>query len=257
MGKSKKTIAMVTGATSGIGLATAHRLAEEGYALILVGRRAVTLKKVVADIEEKFSSSCLGVVLDVRNRQAVRKALFDLPEEWMEIDVLVNNAGLAAGLDPVHEADCNDWEQMIDTNVKGILYLTRLITPGMVDRKRGHIVNISSIAGKEVYPNASVYCASKHAVEALTKGMRIDLLPHGIKVSSVAPGAAETEFSLVRFKGDEKKSKAVYKGFDPLLGEDVADAIHYILTRPAHVNIQDVLIMPAAQGSATQIHRKQ
>ncbi len=249
-------IVLITGVTSGIGLATARLLASKGYRLILAARRAVTLKKIVAELSEVYHNENHPLILDVRDRTAVRKAIFELPEEWSEIEILINNAGLAAGLDPVHEANCNDWDQMMDTNVTGILHLVRLVTPGMVDRKRGHIINISSIAGKQVYPNASVYCASKHAVEALTQGMRMDLLPYGIKVSSVAPGAVKTEFSLVRFKGDQERADKVYQGFEPLQGEDVADAILYILTRPDHVNIQDILITPSAQATATQIHRK-
>lgn len=251
-----KPIVLITGATSGIGRAVAMRLAKDGYRLILLGRRAVTLKKLTLYLESKYKTQCLSIPVDVRIYNPLKKAFNELPEEWKEIGILVNNAGLAAGLDTFQEGSLDDWNQMIDTNVKGILHMTHLVAPGMVAREKGHIINIGSIAGKEVYPKGAVYCASKHAVEALTKGMRQDMVPYGIKVSSVAPGAVETEFSLVRFKGDQDRADKVYDGFDPLEPEDVADVIHFIITRPAHVNIQDVLIMPTAQASATLIHRQ-
>jgi NADP-dependent 3-hydroxy acid dehydrogenase YdfG len=251
-----KPIVLVTGATSGIGRASAIRLAKEGYRLILTARRAVTLKKLGAYLETQYKTDCFTYPLDVRDLAAVQKFMESLPEEWKAIGVLLNNAGLAAGLDPIQEGSTDDWDQMIDTNIKGLLYMTRLVAPGMIERQKGHIVNIGSIAGKEVYPKGAVYCATKHAVEALTKGMRQDLVHYGIKVSSVCPGAVETEFSLVRFKGDEQKAEKVYEGFVPLQAEDIASAIHYIISRPAHVNIQDILIMPAAQASATIIHRQ-
>lgn len=192
----------------------------------------------------------------MRNLTEIQRFMEVLPSAWQNIGVLLNNAGLAAGLDPIQEGSTDDWDQMIDTNIKGLLYMTRLVAPGMIERQRGHIVNIGSIAGKEVYPKGAVYCATKHAVEAITRGMRQDLVPHGIKVSSVCPGAVETEFSLVRFKGDEERAEKVYEGFTPLQAEDIASVIHYIISRPAHVNIQDVLIMPTAQASATIINRK-
>jgi len=251
-----KPIVLITGATSGIGRASAIRLAKEGYRLILTGRRAVTLKKLVVYLESKYKTECLSIPVDVRDHSALKKAFAALSEEWKTIGILINNAGLAAGLDPVQEGSVDDWNQMIDTNIKGILYMTRLISPGMVERQKGHIINIGSIAGKEVYPKGAVYCATKHAVEALTQGMRQDLVPYGIKVSSVCPGAVETEFSLVRFKGDQERAEKVYDGFDPLQPEDIADVIYFIITRPAHVNIQDVLIMPTAQASATIMHRQ-
>ncbi|MCD6331867.1 MAG: SDR family NAD(P)-dependent oxidoreductase [Bacteroidales bacterium] len=249
-------VVLISGATAGIGKATAYRLAGEGYRLILTARREQLLHQIVEDLIKSARINCLGLVMDVRNRQQVEEKISGLAGPWKNIDILINNAGLAAGLDPVQEADPDDWDQMIDTNVKGLLYLSHLVSKGMVSRRQGHIVNISSIAGKEVYSKGSVYCATKHAVEALTKGMRLDLLPFGIKVSSVSPGAVNTEFSMVRFKGDHDRADKVYEGFIPLTAEDVADAVHYILTRPSHVNIQDILIMPAAQGNATTIHRK-
>lgn len=250
-------IVFITGATSGIGKATAHLLASHGYHLIINGRRKDVLADLGRELQENYGVRCLSLSFDVRNRAEVEETLAGMKEEWQAIDVLINNAGLAAGLAPVHEADWDDWDQMIDTNVKGLLYLTRLLSPGMVERKSGHIINITSIAGKEAYANAAVYCASKHAIDAFTKGLRIDLVPYNIKVSSIAPGAVDTEFSIVRFKGDEKKAAQVYQGFDPLLGQDIAEAILFTLTRPAHVNINDMLIMPTAQANATTLIRKQ
>ncbi|MFA5814336.1 MAG: SDR family oxidoreductase [Bacteroidales bacterium] len=251
-----KPIVLITGATSGIGRASAMRLAKDGYRLILTGRRAVTLKKLTVYLESKYKTDCYSIPVDVRDYSNLKKFFNELPEEWKSIGILINNAGLAAGLDPVQEGSLDDWNQMIDTNIKGILHMTRLIAPGMIARKKGHIINIGSIAGKEVYPKGAVYCATKHAVEALTLGMRQDFVPYGVKVSSVCPGAVETEFSLVRFKGDQERADKVYDGFVPLQPEDIADVIHFIITRPAHVNIQDVLIMPTAQASATIIQRQ-
>lgn len=250
-----KTI-LITGATAGIGKASALTLAAQGHRLILTGRRADSLKNLKEQLLHDFGVECLTLNFDIRSREMAAAAIHALPPEWRTIDVLINNAGLAAGLDLVHEASLDDWEQMIDTNVKGLLFMTRLISPGMVERGSGHIINIGSIAGKEVYLKGAVYCATKHAVDALTRGMRQDLLPHGIKVSAVHPGAVETEFSLVRFKGDGERAQKVYDGFEPLRAEDIADAILFILSRPPHVNIDDLLIMPSAQASATQILRK-
>jgi 3-hydroxy acid dehydrogenase / malonic semialdehyde reductase len=251
-----KPIVLITGATSGIGRAAAIRLAKDGYRLILTARRAVTLKKLTHYIESKYNIDCLSIPVDVRDYPSLERTFEVLPEEWKSIGILINNAGLAAGLDPVHEGSLEDWNQMIDTNIKGILHMTRLVAPGMIARHKGHIINIGSIAGREVYPKGAVYCATKHAVDALTLGMRQDFVPYGVKVSSVCPGAVETEFSLVRFKGDQDRAEKVYDGFDPLEPEDIADVIHFIVSRPAHVNIQDVLVMPAAQASATIIHRQ-
>ncbi|MCD6347891.1 MAG: SDR family oxidoreductase [Bacteroidales bacterium] len=251
-----KTIC-ITGATAGIGEATARLLAQNGHRLILIGRRADRLEKMKADLIKTNNIDCLTISLDVRDRTSVSKLIGELPSEWADIDILINNAGLAAGLDPVYLASFDDWDQMIDTNVKGLLYMTRLLTPGMVSRGRGHIVNIGSIAGKEVYPNASVYCATKHAVDAINKGMRIDLVPFGIRVTAINPGAVETEFSVVRFKGDREKADKVYKGFTPLTGHDIAEAVLFVIDRPEHVNINDLIIMPTAQASASQIHREE
>ena len=197
----------------------------------------------------------LALRFDIRNFNETEKAINSLPDEWKRIDVLVNNAGLAAGLAPVHEGLLEDWEQMIDTNVKGLLYMTRLVAPLMVARDSGHIINIGSIAGKEVYPNGNVYCGTKFAVDAITKGTRLDLVKHGIKVTQVTPGAAETEFSLVRFKGDAEAAANVYKGYSPMRAEDIADAVFYVTTLPPHVNINDLVIMPTAQASATVFHK--
>lgn len=251
---SHKTIC-ITGATAGIGRAAAEMLAKEGHRLIITGRRAEILESFAADLREEYKIECIPLSFDIRVRAEVEKQISDLPPDWQKIDVLINNAGLAAGLDTVHEANVDDWDQMIDTNIKGLLYITRAVSPGMTERGEGHIINIGSVAGKEVYSKGAVYCASKHAVDALTRGMRQDLLPYGIKVSAIHPGAVETEFSLVRFKGDEERANSVYNGFDPLHAKDIAEAIAFVINRPAHVNIDDLLIMPSAQASATQIRR--
>jgi NADP-dependent 3-hydroxy acid dehydrogenase YdfG len=205
---------------------------------------------------EKYGIDVLACRFDVRSREEVEQTVAGIPERWRAIDVLVNNAGLAAGLSPVHEGSADDWDQMIDTNIKGLLYMTRAIAPLMVARGHGHIINIGSIAGKEVYPNGNVYCGSKFAVDAITKGTRIDLVAHNIKVTQIAPGAAETEFALVRFKGDADRASNVYKGFKPLAGQDVADTVYYVTTLPDHVNINDLVLMPTAQASSVNFHRK-
>lgn len=254
--KASKPVVLITGATAGIGRATAIRLAKDGYRLILLGRRAVTLKKLIVYLESQYKTDCYAIPVDVRNYPELKKEFLEMPDEWKNIGILINNAGLAVGLDPVQSGAIDDWNQMIDTNIKGILYLTHLVVPGMMERKRGHIINIGSIAGKEVYPGGAIYCATKHAVEALTKGMRQDLIEHGIKVSSVCPSAVETEFSIVRFKGDRDRADQVYDGFIPLGPEDIADIIHFAVTRPAHVNVQDILVTPAAQASATIFHKQ-
>ncbi|HLN74818.1 MAG: SDR family oxidoreductase [Methylococcaceae bacterium] len=251
-----KKIALITGATAGIGQETALLLAQNNYNLILTGRRNDRLESIKAQIESNFPSKVFLLNFDIRNRQEAENAFESIPAEWKAVDVLINNAGLAAGLAPVNSADVDDWEQMIDTNVKGLLYATRIVSPWMTERKSGHIINISSIAGKESYPNGSVYCGTKHAVAAITKAMRIELLPYGIKVSSIAPGAVDTEFSLVRFKGDKEKADKVYNGFTPLNAKDIAEAILFMVTRPAHVNIDDLLIMPTSQASARDFHRE-
>jgi NADP-dependent 3-hydroxy acid dehydrogenase YdfG len=244
-------IALITGATSGIGAACAETFAQQGYNLILVGRRAHLLEENAAQLKSKYEIDIQTLVADVRDKESLTQTLESLPADWKQVDVLINNAGLSQGLDPIDKGDTDDWDTMIDTNVKGLLYVTKIVSNWMIPQKRGHIINIGSIAGKEVYPNGNVYCASKHAVDALNKGMRIDLLPYNIKVTAINPGMVETEFSLVRFKGDEERAKDVYKGFEPLLAQDIADAIWFVVSRPAHVNINDMLIMPTAQASAT------
>ena len=249
-------IALITGATAGIGRETAFLLAQNSYNLILTGRRKDRLEKIKTQLESKYDCKVHILNFDIRKRHEVEKAITTLPDEWKAIDVLINNAGLAAGLGPVNTADIDDWDDMIDTNIKGLLYTTRMVSPWMVKRQSGHIINITSIAGKEAYPNGSVYCGSKHAVAAITKAMRIELMPSGIKVTSIAPGAVETEFSLVRFRGNEEKAKQVYTGFTPLFAKDIAETILFVLTRPIHVNIDDLLIMPTNQASARDFNRK-
>ncbi len=252
-----KRTALITGATSGIGEATATLLAQHDFRLIITGRRTERLNALKEKIVSKWNTDVYILSFDVRNQKETETAIEGLPEKWKNIDVLINNAGLAVGLSTVQEGVIDDWERMIDTNVKGLLYVTRVVSPGMIQRGSGHIINISSIAGKETYPFGNVYCASKHAVQSLTKGMRIDMLKHGIKVSSVSPGAVETEFSKVRFKGNEDRAKQVYQGFTPLYANDIAETILFILSRPNHVNIDDVLIMPTAQAFSRDFNRKE
>jgi len=247
--------ALVTGATSGIGKATAFMLAKHNYNLIITGRRLKRLQDFEKELKEEFNIEVLILNFDIRDRKETKKQIENIPDSFKNIDVLINNAGLASGLDLIHEADIDDWEKMIDTNVKGLLYISRAIMPGMVERKSGHIVNISSIAGKETYFKGNVYCATKHAVEALTKAMRIDMLPFGIKVTSIAPGAVNTEFSFVRLSDKEAADK-VYEGFNPLYAQDIADSVEFAVTRPAHVNINDILIMPTAQANSSHLHKK-
>jgi 3-hydroxy acid dehydrogenase/malonic semialdehyde reductase len=251
----RKTV-LITGATSGIGEATAIKFAEATYRLIITGRRKDRLNDLTEHLVQEYGIDVLPLCFDVRDNRQVEKFLGNLPEEWQNVDILVNNAGLAAGLGHIDEGDRDDWDRMIDTNVKGLLYVTRTIVPGMVSRQSGHIINISSIAGKEVYENGGVYCASKHAVDALSKCMRIDLLKHGIKVTNIAPGMVETEFSLVRFRGDKDKASAVYNGIQPLKGEDVAEVIFYCASLPAHVCINDLVITPTAQAGVNHSVRK-
>jgi 3-hydroxy acid dehydrogenase / malonic semialdehyde reductase len=246
-------IVLITGATSGIGEATAALLASNNFHIILCGRR----KDRLTDLEKRLSefTRVYSLVFDVRDKESVEKEIASLPEEWKNIDVLINCAGNAHGLDPIQTGKLEDWDAMLDINVKGLLYVSHAIIPGMVERKSGHIINIGSIAGKEVYPNGNVYCASKFAVDALTRGMRIDLNAYGIKVTSINPGLVETEFSLVRFKGDAEKASLVYKGYTPLQANDVADLILFTLTRPAHVVLADITIFPTAQASSTHVKR--
>lgn len=251
----KKTI-LITGATSGIGEAVARKMAGLGYRLILTGRRNDRLIELSGNLKSEFNAEILTLNFDVRERKNVEEVFAALPLEWRDIDVLVNNAGLAAGLAPLQDGDVNDWEAMIDTNIKGLLYTTRAVLPFMIAREKGHIINIGSIAGTETYPNGNVYCATKHAVNSLSEGMRMDLVHTGIKVSQILPGAVETEFSLVRFKGDQARADKVYEGFTPLSGKDIADAIAFVIEAPAHVNISDMMILPSAQASATITNRK-
>jgi 3-hydroxy acid dehydrogenase/malonic semialdehyde reductase len=251
-----KRIACITGASAGIGEATAHILATNGYNLILLARRKDKLESLAALLKQQYGIEVYTQILDVRNRTEVTNTISQLPQEWKNIEVLINNAGLASGLSPIEKGDMDDWDVMIDTNIKGLLYVTRNITPLMIAFGKGHIVNIGSIAGKEVYANGNVYCATKHAVDALNKAMRIDLSTYPIKVTAIHPGAVETEFSIVRFHGDADKAKKVYEGFENLVAADIAEAIWFALSRPAHVNINELTIMPTAQPVASTIHRK-
>lgn len=249
-----KTV-LITGATSGIGLACAFQFAANGYKIILTGRRKDRLDTIKKDIENQFDAKVKTLSLDVRDFKKVDNSLNSLLEDWSQIDILINNAGLAVGLNRIQEGEIEDWERMIDTNIKGLLYITRAVSPQMIQRKSGHIINIGSIAGKETYPFGNVYCATKHAVDSLTKAMRIDMVEYGIKVTQIAPGAVETEFSNVRFKGDNERADKVYDGFEPLRAEDIADAVYYCASLPDHVNINDLVIMPTAQASAGIIHK--
>lgn len=246
-------IALITGATAGIGEATALQFAHNKFNVIITGRRVDRLRNLAQRIVQETDVEVLPLCFDVRQKKQVVASLGSLDAAWKNIDVLVNNAGLAAGKDAVQDADLNNWERMIDTNVKGLLYVSNQIIPQMIKRQVGHIINVGSIAGKEVYPGGNVYCATKYAVDALTQGMRQDLLTHNIRVSQVCPGMVETEFSLVRFDGDKKQSDATYSGFNALQAQDIADAIYYMATRPAHVCVNDMVIMPSAQASATMV----
>jgi 3-hydroxy acid dehydrogenase/malonic semialdehyde reductase len=250
-------IALITGATSGFGKACAHIFAKNGYDLILTGRRTERLEKLAEELKTENGTSILTLSFDVKDLEATQQALHSISDDWRsKIAVLVNNAGLAAGRGPIHEGSIDDWEQMIDTNIKGLLYVTRIVSPWLVANQKGHIINIGSIAGKEAYPGGNVYCASKFAVDALSRSMRMDLIETGVKVTNIAPGAAETEFSLVRFKGDADAAKKVYDGLSPLSADDIAEAVFFAASRPDHVNINDIVIMPSAQASATVFHRK-
>ena len=250
-----KRIALITGATAGIGRATALKLAENNYDVIITGRRKNRLDELEKEIIDKFKVKVLGLEFDVRARQAVDAAIDSLSDNWKNIDVLVNNAGLAAGFTRIQDGEVEDWETMIDTNIKGLLYVSKKIFPLMIDKGSGHIINIGSIAGKEVYLNGNIYSATKFAVDALTKSMRVDLLPHGIRVTSISPGLVETEFSIVRFKGDSEKADKAYEGIEALSADDVADAVLFAVTRPAHVNINDIVIMPTVQANTTHLIR--
>lgn len=247
---------LITGATAGFGYSLAKLLAKHNYDLIITGRRNDRLQKLKKELETENNIKVLALNFDVRKREEVVKAIGSLQGEWREISVLINNAGLASGLQPIQNGDIEDWEKMIDTNIKGLLYVTREVAPLMVARNKGHIVNISSIAGHEVYEKGNVYCASKHAVSALSKAMRIDMVRNNVKVTDISPGMAETEFSIVRFHGNTESAKNVYNGLTPLSAEDIADAILYVITRPPHVCINEMIIMPTAQANATVVDRK-
>ena len=249
-------IVFITGATSGFGRACAERFASEGYDLIVNGRREERLIELREELEKKFNIAVCTLPFDVRNRETVFKTVAGIPESWQQIDILINNAGLALGRDYFDDADIDDWETMIDTNVKGLLYVSRAVIPLMVKSRGGHIINLGSIAGKEVYEKGNVYCASKFAVEAISQSMRIDLLRHGIKVTNIEPGAAETEFSIVRFKGDSDAARQVYAGIDALSAEDVANIIFYTTTLPPHVCINELVVTCTQQASAIYFHRK-
>ena len=249
-----KTI-FITGATSGIGLSCAHRFAKDGNKLIITGRREERLMELKEKLESKDDTQILVLSFDVRDKEEVSNAIESLEDSWRDIDILINNAGLAVGLNKIQDGIIDDWERMIDTNIKGLLYVTRAISPLMTAKKSGHIINIGSVAGKETYPFGNVYCATKHAVDSLSKAMRIDMVEFGIKVTQIAPGAVETEFSNIRFKGDDNKANSIYNGFEPLHPEDIADAAYYCANLPTHVNINDMLIMPTAQASAGLIHK--
>lgn len=249
-----KTV-IITGASSGIGQSCAERFAKEQWQLVLTARRYERLEAFKQKLEKDFSAKVFILNQDVRDKNSGNELVDFLKKNNIHPNLLINNAGLAVGLNTIQEGVVDDWERMIDTNVKGLLYITRAVAPYMIEQGFGHIINIGSIAGKEVYGNGNVYCATKHAVDALTKSMRIDLLPYGIRVGQIAPGAVETEFSIVRFKGDEQRAKNVYQGLEPLTGKDIADAAWYIANTPAHVNINDLVIMPSAQANATNFHR--
>ena len=257
MKKLEGKIVFITGATSGIGEASAYALAEQGANLIITARRSNILEKLETAIKTKYGVKVFTIKLDVKNKQEVEWAINSLPDEWKNIDILLNNAGLAKGLNKIYEDDIENWEEMIDTNVKGLLYVTRAIVPVMVQRESGHIINIGSTAGHEAYPKGHVYCATKHAVNAITKSLRIDVIDKNIRVSTVDPGAVETNFSNVRFLGDKEKAKSMYKGLIPLVAQDVAEAVVFCATRPPHANIAEIIMMPTQQASALIFHRKE
>jgi len=249
-------IALITGATSGIGKASAEKFAQNGYNLIITGRRNERLIKLKEDLELNNGVNVLTLCFDIRSKEEVIDTIENLDDKWKKIDVLVNNAGLALDLLPLQDGIFDNWDNMIDTNIKGLLYISKLVANLMIENGSGHIINIGSIAGKQAYPNGNVYCATKHAIDGLTKAMRLDLLKSGIRVSQVAPGAVETEFSEVRFHGDKETAENVYKGYTPLSGKDVAESVYFVASQPEHVNINDLVIMPTAQGNATTFHKQ-
>lgn len=247
---------LITGASSGIGAACAKLFARENAKLILAARRLEKLEEKAQELNKLYGAEIHLLQLDVCDRSAVESAINNLPPEWSEIDILINNAGLSRGLDKLYEGDFQDWEEMIDTNIKGLLYLTRYVVPGMVQRNRGHVINIGSIAGHQTYPGGNVYCGTKAAVKAISEGLKLDLLGTPVRVTSVDPGMVETEFSEVRFHGDTERAKKVYQGMQPLTADDIADVVFFCATRPAHVNINEVILMPVDQASATLVNRK-
>lgn len=252
----RSSVVLITGATAGIGEACAHAFAAAGARLILVARRAERLEALAAELARRHGAEAHLLTLDVRDAAVVTRVLSDLPSVWAEVEVLVNNAGLGRGLEPIQQGDLREWDEMIDTNVKGLLAVTRAVVPGMVERRRGHVINLGSIAGHEVYRGGAVYCATKHAVDAITRGLRQDLLGTGVRVSTVDPGMVETEFSTVRFRGDDERARRVYQGMTPLTAADVADAVLWCATRPPHVNIDQIVLKPTDQASATLVHRE-
>jgi 3-hydroxy acid dehydrogenase / malonic semialdehyde reductase len=252
----KDATVLVTGASSGIGSACAVRFAEHGARLILAARRKDKIDRIAADIRQKYEVEILTIQIDVRDQKKVAEAIDALTNDWSAIDILINNAGLSRGLDKIHEGSLEDWEEMIDTNVKGLLYVSKAVIPGMVRRGNGTVINIGSIAGREVYQRGNVYCATKHAVDALTKGMRLDLVDTPVRICTVDPGLVETEFSIVRFRGDESRARKVYQNLTPLIPEDVADAVYFAASRPPHVQIAEIIILPTDQASATVVHRR-
>lgn len=257
MGALEGRTVLITGASSGIGEACAELFAEAGARLILAARRVERLHALSEGLGKRWGAEALPLKLDVRSRMAVERTLGSLPPEWEEVDVLVNNAGLGRGLDKLHEGRAEEWEEMLDTNVKGLLHVTRAIVPGMVARGRGHVVNIGSLAGRQVYPGGNVYCASKFAVKALTRGLKVDLTGTPVRVSTVDPGMVETEFSTVRFRGDGERAAKVYQGMKPLTSRDIAEAVLWVASRPQHVDVLEVVILPTAQSSATLVHREE
>lgn len=246
---------IITGATSGFGEAIARTLAKQNVKMVITGRTEQKLMQVAAEIEASTQTKVLPLVFDVRDYAACEKAIQSIPEDFRDVDVLVNNAGLAVELNPIQAGALEDWERMIDTNIKGLLYVTRLVSPWMVERKKGHIINLGSTASHEIYYGGNVYCATKHAVNALTKGMRTDMLPYGIKVTQISPGACETNFSVVRFHGDTEKAAKVYEGYDPLVAQDIADVVEFVLSRPPHVCLNEIIMTPTAQFNGV-IHRE-
>jgi len=251
----KNTIVLITGASAGIGHACAEAFAGAGARLILWARREDKLNNLASTLRERFDADCMTSVVDVRDRASVSAAIAALPPSWSSIDVLINNAGLSRGLEPVHEGVIENWEEMIDTNIKGLLYVTRAVTPGMVSRGKGHVINVASIAGMQAYRGGNVYGATKAAVKMLGENMQVDLNGTGVRVCTIDPGLVETEFSIVRFRGDTERASTVYTGYEPLTAHDIAETIYFVATRPLHVNIQNILITPTAQASATVVHK--